>query len=136
MKAAILTIVASAAAGMLLPGCQTPQPMESDGVALDREEVFIPFANQRSAVTGWQADGREGVWIESGRGDWYYAKFLAPCQGIDNTVRLGFDTGTSDRIDRFSHVIVPNERDRCAIISLTKSDPPPDGDRRDFEPAP
>lgn len=136
MNRAMLPIAAVAAMAGALQACKTPEPAEPDGVSLTRQEVFIPFANQRSAVTSWQADGRDGVWIEGGRGDWYYAKFLAPCQGVDSAVQLGFDTGTSDRIDRFSHVIVPRERERCALISLTRSDPPPDGDRRDFEPKP
>lgn len=117
----------------LLAGCATPDQGSTDGVGLEREEVFIPFANQRSAVTSWQADGREGIWIESGRGNWYYASFFNTCLGLDSAVRVGFDTGTTNRIDRFSHVIVPNQRDRCAIKSLTASDAPPDGDRRTLD---
>lgn len=122
------------AAALLLPACTLTQPTPSDGVELKREEASIAFANQRSAIHSFQADGRDGLWVESGRREWYYAKFIAPCIGIENAVRLGFDTGTSDRFDRFSYVIVPNERDRCAIASFTESDPPPDGDRRDFKP--
>jgi hypothetical protein len=101
----------------------------SSGVALDKEQASIPFASQRSAVHSWQADGREGLWVQDARRDWYYAKFIGPCHGLDHALSVGFDTGTSDRIDRFSHVVVPNE-DRCAIISFTKSEPPPDGKRR------
>lgn len=130
----LLTLAITASTAALLQGCTNLQSASSDGVSLQREEAAIPFANQRSSVTSFQADGRDGLWVESGRGDWYYARFIAPCIGIDNAVRLGFDTGTSDTLDRFSHVIVPNERERCAIISFTKSDPPPDGDRRAYEP--
>jgi outer membrane biogenesis lipoprotein LolB len=133
MKAARFPILVLATGAVLLQACQTTETTEPDGTSLDREESFIPFANQRSSVTSWQANGREGLWIESGRGDWYYARFMAPCQGIDSAIRLGFDIGNSDRIDRFSYVIVPNERERCPIVSLKKSDPPPDGDRRKFD---
>lgn len=129
----ILAAVAAIPAG-LLAGCANLGNATSDGVELKREEASIAFANQRSAIRSFQADGREGLWVESGLGEWYYARFLAPCIGVDNAVRLGFDTGNSDRFDRFSHVIVPNERERCAIISFTKSDPPPDGDRRTNDP--
>lgn len=117
----------------LLPGCRTPEPTGPDGVPLKREETFIPFANQRSAIVSWQADGREGLWVEGGRGEWYYLRFFSPCVGVENAVRLGFDTGPNDHLDRFGYIIVPNERERCAIASLTKSDPPPDGDRREHK---
>lgn len=130
----LLIVAATAAPIALLQGCTSLPGTTSDGVELRREEVAIPFATQRSAVTSFQADGRDGLWVESGRGDWYYARFISPCIGVDHAVRLGFDTGTSGMLDRYSHVIVPNERDRCAISSFTRSDPPPDGDRRNYEP--
>jgi hypothetical protein len=114
-----------------LQGCATPPAStSSDGVGLKQEETAIPFFNsQRSAVTGWQADGLEGLWIEGSHREWYYAKLNGPCFGLDNAIRLGFDTGPSDRLDRFSQPA------NCPIISFTKSDPPPDGKRHTFEDA-
>jgi hypothetical protein len=124
-------LTAGAVTLLALQACANLEDMgRSDGVALTRDEVSIPFASQRSAVHSWQADGREGMWVQDARRDWYYAKFNAPCFGLDHAIQVGFDTGTSDRIDRFSYVVVPDERDRCAIISFTKSDPPPEGKRR------
>jgi hypothetical protein len=124
-------LTAGAVTLLALHACANLEDMgRSDGVALTRDEVSIPFASQRSAVHSWQADGREGMWVQDARRDWYYAKFNAPCFGLDHAIQVGFDTGTSDRIDRFSYVVVPDERDRCAIISFTKSDPPPEGKRR------
>lgn len=120
-----------AASILALQACTNLEDIgRSDGMALQREEVSIPFASQRSAVHSWQADGREGLWVQDARRDWYYARLAAPCLGLDHAIQVGFDTGTSDRIDRFSHLVIPNERDRCAIISFTKSEPPPDGKRR------
>lgn len=105
-------------------------PESSGGVGLKGEETSIPFANVRNAVHSWETDGIEGMWIEGQHRDWYYAKFLGPCHGVDRSIRLGFDTGTSDKLDRFSHVIVPEENMRCAIQSFTASDPPENGRRR------
>ncbi|HUG73920.1 MAG TPA: DUF6491 family protein [Steroidobacteraceae bacterium] len=121
-------LIATASLVGLLQACVTPE-YSSDGVGLTKPEVFIPFASQRSAVTSWQADGLEGVWVEGGLNKWYYARLNGPCYGLDNALRLGFDPGTSDRIDRFSYVVIPNE-ERCAISSFTESDPPPEGKRR------
>ena len=125
-----LYFVSAVAFATLLQACSTPKPAkEPDGVSLDRPQAFIPFMNQRSSVYSFQADGREGLWVEDGNHKWYYGTFLGPCIGIENAVALGFDTGTSDRLDRYSHVLVPRERDRCPLMSFTESDPPPDGDR-------
>lgn len=124
-------LAAGAITLLALQACANLEDMgRSDGVALTRQEASIPFASQRSAVHSWQADGREGMWVQDARRDWYYAKFNAPCLGLEHAIQVGFDTGTSDRIDRFSHVVIPDERDRCAIISFTKSEPPPEGKRR------
>jgi hypothetical protein len=130
MKRIHLVAVAVVTAAALQACANLEDTGTSTGVGLSKEEASIPFANQRSAVHSWQADGREGLWVQDARREWYYAKFIGPCHGLDHAISLGFDTGTSDRIDRFSHVIVPDERERCAIISFTRSEPPPDGKRR------
>ena len=127
------SLLTAAALALLLQACTVPQTERSDGVGLERPQAFIPFANQRSAIHSFQADGREGLWVEDARHNWFYGKFLAPCIGVDNAVSLGFDTGTSDRLDQFSYVIVPRERERCAFQSFTASDPPPDGNRRSLD---
>jgi hypothetical protein len=126
----IATILAGLA---LLPACSTPKPVTSDGVGLERPQASIPFANQRNAITSWQADGREGLWVQDGRRNWYYAKFIGFCEELDHAVRLGFDTGTSERLDRFSYVLVPGNPARCAIQSFTRSDEPPEGKRRTLD---
>lgn len=126
-------LVASAAMATLLQACANLETTSPSGVGLSKEETSIPFANLRTAVHSWQADGIEGMWIEGQHRDWYYAKFIGPCHGVDRSIRLGFDTGTSDKLDRFSYVIVPEDNQRCAIQSFTASDPPQNGRRRNLE---
>lgn len=125
-------LLAATGALVLLQACaslETGAP-DSSGVELRGEETYIPFANVRNAVHSWQTNGIEGMWIEDQHGEWYYAQFLGPCQGVDRSIRLGFDIGNSDKLDRFSYVIVPEENLRCAIQSFTASDPPENGRRR------
>lgn len=124
-------LIATASLLGLLQACVTPE-YSSGGVGLSKPEASIPFADQRSSVVSWQADGRQGVWVEDGSRNWYYAKLNGPCEGLDNAIRLGFDTGTSNRIDRYSYVVIPNE-ERCPVMSFTASDPPPDGSRRTLD---
>ncbi len=96
--------------------------------ALKKPEATIPFANQRS-IRDWQADKREGVWIQDLRKDWFYAKLLGPCWGLDFATSLGFETRGTSTLDRTGYIVVPGE-DRCAIMSLVRSDAPPPKEKR------
>jgi Family of unknown function (DUF6491) len=87
-------------------------------------QASIPFIKAGKSIRDWQADGREGLWVQDIRRQWYYAKLQGPCLGLDFATGIGFDTGPGDSLDRFSAVVVPRE-DRCQIFSLTKSDTPP-----------
>jgi hypothetical protein len=89
-----ILLVAAAALTGLLQACATPDysAESAGGVGLVREEASISFANQRSAVISWQADGRDGIWVQDGRKQWYYAKLNVPCIELENTISVGFDT--------------------------------------------
>jgi Family of unknown function (DUF6491) len=107
----------------------------SHASAADKKEVAplppqarIPFVNLRS-IHDWRADERKGLWIQDTRKQWYYAKLLEPCLGLDFAWQLGFETRTTNTLDRFAYIMVPDEG-RCPIMSLTKSDPPPPGRKR------
>lgn len=87
-------------------------------------QASIPFIDHRN-LRDWQADGKEGLWIQDQRRNWYYAKLLGPCIGLDWAITIGFDAGgASGQLDKFSSIVVPNEG-RCQITSLTRSEPPP-----------
>jgi hypothetical protein len=87
-------------------------------------QASIPFVDHHN-LRDWQADGMDGLWIQDQRRNWYYAKVLGPCIGLDWALSIGFDTGgASGQLDKFSSIIVPNEG-RCQITSLTRSEAPP-----------
>ncbi|MEO8313525.1 MAG: DUF6491 family protein [Pseudomonadota bacterium] len=87
-------------------------------------ETSIPFVNLEQSIHGWQADGQMGLWIQDAHKNWYYAKFIGPCIGLEFAPQLGFEPKTMNSLDKFGNVIVPNSQ-RCAMSSLTKSDAPP-----------
>lgn len=87
-------------------------------------EASIPFVNFGSSIRDWHADGVNGLWVQDARRQWYYAKLIGPCHGLDFAVRVGFETRAVDTLDRFATVLVPGEG-RCAIQSFTKSEAPP-----------
>lgn len=97
---------------------------EEEGTKLESgAEASIPFVNLGSSIRDWHADGTRGIWVQDARRQWYYAKLITPCHGLDFAVRVGFETRGTDSLDRFSTLLVPGEG-RCAIQSFTKSEAP------------
>jgi hypothetical protein len=83
----------------------------------------IAFANH-GGIWNWQADKDQGLWVQSNSRQWYYAKFMGPCIGLDFANAVGFDTRPMGTFDRFSAVVVPNWG-KCQVRSFELSDGPP-----------
>jgi hypothetical protein len=120
-----------AIATMLLAMALTSAGLQAaeEGEQLKAPEASIPFVNLSSSIRDWEADGTGGLWVQDGHRDWYYAKLMGPCIGLDFAMRVGFDVRGIDRLDRFATVVVP-EHGRCSIASFTKSEGPPDSKRK------
>jgi len=108
-------------AALLLTGAVAAQPPQSPS-----PERTIAFANH-GGIFDWRADGERGLWVQDIHKQWYYAKLMAPCTGLNFATALAFDTRPSDQFDRFSFIRVPHQGlgGRCAVVSLTASDAPP-----------
>ena len=85
--------------------------------------AYIPFANH-GGIRDWHADRDQGLWVQDIHRQWYYAKFMSPCLGLDFAQSIGFDTHPLGRFDQFSSVFVPGEG-RCTVQSFTQSGAPP-----------
>ena len=118
MNASGKTILAALLAGTLIAGASAAA---KDAPAV--EQASIPFVHLNS-IRDWRADNRDGLWIQDSRRQWYYAKTLGPCIGLDYAWSIGFDTAPVGTLDRFSSIVVPREG-RCALTSLTRSEAPP-----------
>ncbi|MGH8253333.1 MAG: DUF6491 family protein [Steroidobacteraceae bacterium] len=86
-------------------------------------EATVPFA-ANGGIENWEADGNKGLWIQVRGRHWYYAKFFAPCPGVQFHEGLGFKFGPSGELDRWSEVFT-RDTGRCAFTSLVTSDGPP-----------
>ncbi len=117
MNARCMTLVVALAAG--LAGAALAKEVEP----LPSPQAAIPFVDHGS-INDWQADAKQGLWIQDGHYRWYYAKLIEPCWGLDYAVTIAFDTRPGGQFDRFSSIIVPHEY-RCHLMSLVRSDPPP-----------
>jgi len=85
-------------------------------------ESSITFPNDTTIKT-WEADGEDGIWIQSRQGDWYYGKFATICRNVDFALGIGIDNRGSAQLDRFATILVG--RQRCPLISFVTSTPPP-----------
>ncbi len=111
---AIAVLAAMVTAGAAIAGADKPAPPQN---------VTIPFAD-RHGIEDWQADGDRGLWILSRDHKWYYARFFAPCFGLQFHATLRFKFGAAGELDRWSEVST-GDSGRCAFTSLVASDGPP-----------
>ena len=85
--------------------------------------AYIPFANH-GGIRDWHADRDQGLWVQDIHRQWYYAKLMGTCIGLDFAQSIGFDTHPLGRFDQFSSIFVPGGG-RCAVQSFTVSGAPP-----------
>jgi hypothetical protein len=81
----------------------------------------IPFADL-GGISNWKGDGDRGVYIQARDRKWYYASFMGPCAGLQFRNRVGFVTEPGGDLDKFSSVIVGDQR--CYFHSFAPSDAP------------
>jgi hypothetical protein len=83
-------------------------------------EASIVFPDR--TIRNFEADGNNGIWIEDHRRRWYYGSFLGPCQGLNFSQAIGFDTGGLSRFDKFGKIVTHD--DICQLNSLVTSEKP------------
>lgn len=116
MKAMILALAAAVLPA--IPSAAAPQP---DAPSAAREEVRIPFVNF-GGVRSFHADDDDVVYLQDRSRRWYRAQLIGNCFGLRWANRIGVDSRGSTSVDRFSTLIVDDER--CQLNSLTRSEKP------------
>jgi len=86
-------------------------------------QASIPFANH-GGILNWRADRDQGLYVQDSRRQWYYAKFMGTCPGVNFSNGLGFNTEPMGTFDKWSTVVVPGEGS-CFLQSVVASDGPP-----------
>jgi hypothetical protein len=115
MKTYLLPLIAALAAPAFAAP-SAPQPPRA-------EEVSIPFASHARSIRTFEATSDDVLYLQDRQRRWYRAEIGAGCFGLSFANAIGYDTRGSLSLDRFSRIIVG--RDRCPILSLTRSDGPP-----------
>lgn len=85
-------------------------------------DASIPFVNH-GGIRDWRDDGRDAIYLQDQRGQWYRATFMSPCNDLPFANAVGFETRGIDTFDKFGAVIVRGQR--CTVTSFVKSAPPP-----------
>ena len=87
------------------------------------ERTSIPFAAIGN-IRNWHATSRDELYVQATNRDWYRATFRAPCHALPFAVGIAFVTESNGQLDRFSSILVDDER--CWFKTFERSGPPPD----------
>ena len=123
MRKAILALGSALVAAPLLA---SPYIQQLPGVS-DRETV-IPYGDIRQSVRGH----RDILFVKDRDNRWYRLQLNAGCsQNVTDVNTLFFNHhGSSQEIDRFTTIVIPEEARTCAIESIRESLAPPQIDSR------
>lgn len=86
-------------------------------------QVSIPFVNHRRAIRTFEAVGDDILYLQDRRSRWYRAELGGACFGLRWANAIGYDNRGRLTLGRGDSILV--EGQRCLILSLTPSDPPP-----------
>jgi hypothetical protein len=109
-------VIAGMMAAAAIAGCATA------AAPLKPAEARIPFVNH-GGIYDWEAAGRDTLYIQDVHRKWYRASLMGTCLDLDFARAIGFESGATDTLDRFSSIVVRGQR--CPITSLIASGPPP-----------
>ena len=115
MNKILLTLAALAA----IPA---PAAAAHEPAGVHEEEVRIPFLHLRSMRTFRVVDD-ETIYVQASGRRWYRVRTIGPCRNLRFARRIGVDTGGSPTFDRFSVLVVDD--DRCQVSSVVRADGPP-----------
>jgi hypothetical protein len=85
-------------------------------------EAQILFADH-GGIQDWRALDDKGLYVRGQNRQWYYATLFSSCFGLSTANGIAFVPSPGGGFDKFSAIIV--EGNKCPVVSLVKSDPPP-----------
>jgi hypothetical protein len=123
MRKAIFALASTLMAAPLLA---SPVLIHLPGVS-DRETT-IAYGDVQQSVRGH----RDVFFVRDRNNQWYRLQLNAGCAGTatDANALVFNHHGAGQEIDRFTTVLIPEERRNCAIQSIRRSLPPPQVDTR------
>jgi hypothetical protein len=118
MTRSLLMLLAAATAAPALALAPAPAPSFDPDA-----QASIPFVNHRHAIRDFEAPSDDLLYLRDRQGRWYRAELGADCFGLRWALGIGYDTNGRLTLDQGGHILVG--RERCPILSLTRSEGPP-----------
>lgn len=106
----------SAIAALLIASAAAPALAEFRPI-----ETSIAFVSN-GGIRDWRAEDRDTLYIQDRQRNWHRAELFGGCHDLPYAQAIGFETRGTDRLDRFSSILVRGQR--CAIRELVASGPP------------
>lgn len=91
-----------------------------------RQDVSIPFVNH-GGIRDWRSAGDNVVYIQGSNRDWYKATLFSPSPDLPFAQTIGFDTGPTDTLDKFSTIVIRGQRYPIASLEKIAGEPPKKG---------
>ncbi len=89
----------------------------------EKQDARIPFVNH-GGVRDWRSDDKETIYIQASNRSWYKATLMSPAFDLPYTTAIGFDTGPSGTLDKFSSIVVRGQRYPIASLERIAGEPP------------
>lgn len=95
-----------------------------------RQEARIPFVNH-GGIRDWRAVDRDTLYIQDRHRNWYRAELMGPAFDLNFSWTIGFDTGPTNTLDKFSSVVVRGQKYPIQSLVRIDGEPPKKRDKRD-----
>ena len=106
---------------LLAGGCAATAAHDRTG------ETYIPYVS-RDGVTEWRVASEDALYVRALTGGWYLVRTMGRCRALAYARTIGFETSALGQLDR--HGAIRVEEQRCPVDSVTRSEGPPDKQRR------
>lgn len=93
------------------------------GGEVGSNEAAIPYVSS-NGIVDWRPAGPDALYIRAITGDWYHVRTMGNCNRLRTATSLGFVTSGLDQLDRHGSILA--EGQRCPLLSVVKSAPPPE----------
>jgi hypothetical protein len=114
-------IAITLAAAAMLPAAA--QAKDAKPAAAKSAEPYIAFVNH-GGLRDWRSDDRDTVYFQDNQRHWYKAKLFAPASDLPFAQAIGIDSSPTDRLDKWSSVIIRGHRYALRSFERISGEPP------------
>lgn len=92
------------------------------------KEARIPFADN-GGIRDWRSGDRDTLYIQGRDRTWYKVELMGSATDLPYAWTIGFDTGPSGTLDKFSSIVVRGQRYAIQSLVEIEGEPPKKAER-------